>query len=79
MIKTYNFNDNYCQIIRTILLPRTNAYYFDSVKAPQYYTLNSNTLKSVDIKITNDALENLPLLPGVSSIIKLKFEAMEQP
>ena len=79
LIKPYNFNDKYCQIIRTVSLPRTNAYYFSSVKAPQYYKLNSKLLKSIDIKITNDALENLPLLPGVPSIIKLKFEEMEQP
>ena len=79
LIKPHNFNDKYCQIIRTVSLPGTNAYYFNSVKVPQYYKLNSNALKSVDIKITNHALENLPLLPGVPSIIKLKFEVMEQP
>ena len=79
LIKPYNFNDKYCEIIRSVSLPRTNAYYFSSVKAPQYYKLNSKILKSIDIKITNDEQENLPLLPGVPSIIKLKFEATDQP
>ena len=54
----------------------TKNYIF-SINIPNQ--LNSNILKSIDIKITNYALQNLPLLPGVPSVIKLKLEAMDQP
>ena len=45
LIKSYNVKDKYCQIIRALSLPRTNSCYFNSVKAPQYYTSNYDILK----------------------------------
>ena len=35
-------------------------------------------LKSISIKLTNDITQNLPLLSGVPSIIKLNFKAMDK-
>ena len=78
IIKPYQFDNQHCQIIRSISLPRSNTYHFNSLKTQQYFRLNCNVLKSISIKLTNDITQNIPLLSGVPSIIKLNFKAMDK-
>ena len=77
VIDPYNYNQEYCQILRTVSLPRANKYHFVEFENPTYFKLNCSELNSINIKLTNSIFEQLPLLPGVPSTIKLKIQSME--
>ena len=79
IIEPYHFDDKHCQIIRTISLPRYNNYFFNPVKSPQYYKINKDCVQQISIKLLTEDFQSLPLLPGVASIVKLKFKAMDKP
>ena len=79
IIDPYNYNQNYCSILRTISLPRSNTYLYTTLKSLQYFRIKSDNIKDISIRLTNDKFENLPILPGVASIAKLKFKAMDKP
>ena len=40
VIDPYNYNQEYCQILRTVSLPRTNKYHFVEFENPTYFKLN---------------------------------------
>ena len=79
IVDAYNFDDKYCKILKTVSLPRTDSYYFNSIKEPQFFKINVDSVKDISIKLTDEKFQNLPLLSGVASIIKLKFKTMERP
>lgn len=79
IIEPYNFNHNFCKVVRTISLPRSNTYLYTSLKSLQFFRVKSDIIRDISIRLTNDHFQNLPLLPGVASILKLKFKAMEKP
>ena len=79
IVEPYQFNENYCQLIRTISLPRYNNYYFNTSKTSQFFKINKESLKQINIKLFTEDFELLPLLPGVASITKLRFKAMDKP
>ena len=76
-INPYNYNHNHCQIIRTVSLPRTNEYYFTEVENPIYFKLRHHELKSISVQLTNSMFEQLTLIPGVPSTIKLNIKTMK--
>ena len=79
IIEPYHFNDDHCQIIRTISLSRFNKYYFNSFQTPQYFKIGNNNIKQICVKLLTESFESLPLLPGTASILKVHFKAMDQP
>ena len=65
VINPYDYNQDYCQILRTVSLPRANKYRFVEFENPKYFKLNCSELNSINIKLTNSIFQQLPIHPGL--------------